>query len=46
MNTVGLGQDFQKSEEDFLYQYVIKFEKAFGDLHHNTCILLCHNDES
>ena len=46
MVTVGLGQDFQKKEEDFLDQYLIKIEKPFGDLHHNTCTLTYPNDKN
>ena len=46
MITVGLGQDFQKSEEGFLDQYAEKNEKAFGDLNHNTCTLVAYNDRN
>ena len=35
--TVGLGHDFQKSEDGLFDQYAIKCETAFDDLHHNTC---------
>ena len=42
---MGFGHDYDKKEEGFLDQYAIKFKKAFGYLHHNTCTLSSPNDK-